>query len=120
MYVLPTSTTEALLEYTLFSHDRQKKSTNRKSKNTLKTRHSQFRNNRKEQGSIPMTCYPFGKTTKRVLNIGTAEDGQKQVQAIHSKNSDKKSTQLVAFLQEEKDLRHFIRKPSSGFTTCCC
>jgi hypothetical protein len=33
-----------------------------------------------------MTCYPFGKkTTKRVLNIGLPEDGQKPVQAIHSK-----------------------------------
>jgi lycopene beta-cyclase len=39
----------------------------------------------------------------------TAEDGQKQVQAIHSK-IDKKSTQLVAFLQEEKDLRQFHTK----------
>jgi lycopene beta-cyclase len=34
---------------------------------------------------IPMTCYPFwNKTTKRVLNIGTA-GGLKQVQVILSK-----------------------------------
>jgi lycopene beta-cyclase len=59
MYVLPTSTTEALLEYTFrttFAKRRVRTGRKNTSENSAFTR-----NNRKEQGSIPMTCYPFGK-----------------------------------------------------------
>jgi lycopene beta-cyclase len=71
MYVLPTSPTEALLEYTLFSHDLLKAEYETAIKNTSLSWNYQL-HNRKEQGSIPMTCYPFWKkNTQKVLNIGT-------------------------------------------------
>ena len=47
-----------------------------------------------------MTCYPFWKkNTKRVLNIGTAGGWTKASTGYTFKNSDKKSSQLVEFLQ---------------------
>jgi hypothetical protein len=54
------------------------------------------------------------KTTKRVLNIGLPEDGQKQVQAIHSKI--RQEINAISCLSSRREgFRHFIRKPSSGF-----
>jgi lycopene beta-cyclase len=48
-----------------------------------------------------MTCYPFwNKTTKRVLNIGTAGGWTKASTGYTFKNSDKKSSQLVAFFSK--------------------
>jgi lycopene beta-cyclase len=74
MYVLPTSPTEALLEYTLFSHDLLAKAEYETAiKEYIAQLNYQLLHNRKEQGSIPMTCYPFWKKIhKKVLNIGTA------------------------------------------------
>jgi lycopene beta-cyclase len=66
-----------------------------------------------------MTCYPFwNKTTKRVLNIGTAGGWTKASTGYTFKNSDKKSSQLVAFLQQDRELKNFIRKLSFGFMIC--
>ena len=75
MYVLPNSKTEALVEYTLFS---EKLLSKEEYENEIKIYLEKLGVNQyeiveKEQGSIPMTCYPFWKkNTKRVLNIGTA------------------------------------------------
>jgi lycopene beta-cyclase len=110
MYVLPTSTTEALLEYTLFSHQLLAKEEYEQEiqEYIQKLGIQDFEIIEKEQGSIPMTCYPFWKkTTKRVINIGTAGGWTKASTGYTFKNSDKKSTQLVAFLQKERDLRQF-------------
>ncbi|CAM2863190.1 lycopene cyclase family protein [Flavobacterium frigoris] len=118
MYVLPTSTTEALLEYTLFSHDLLAKEEYEQEieKYIRKLGIHNFEIIEKEQGSIPMTCYPFWKkTTNRVLNIGTAGGWTKASTGYTFKNSDKKSTQLVAFLQEGKDLRQFHKKTKFWF-----
>jgi lycopene beta-cyclase len=118
MYVLPTSTTEALLEYTLFSH---KLLTKEEYEQEIKLYIQKlgiqnFEIIEKEQGSIPMTCYPFmNKTTKRVLNIGTAGGWTKASTGYTFKNSDKKSTQLVAFLQKSKELREFHTKTKFWF-----
>ena len=104
MYVLPTSKTEALVEYTLFSENLL---TKEEYENEIqlyleKLGTNQFEILEKEQGSIPMTCYPFWKkNTKRVLNIGTAGGWTKASTGYTFKNSDKKSSELVAFLQNE-------------------
>lgn len=118
MYVLPTSTTEALIEYTLFSHHLLPKAEYELEieKYIQKLGISNFEIIEKEQGSIPMTCYPFWKkTTKRVLNIGTAGGWTKASTGYTFKNSDKKSTQLVAFLQQGKDLKQFHTKTKFWF-----
>ncbi|WP_134138726.1 lycopene cyclase family protein [Flavobacterium sp. S87F.05.LMB.W.Kidney.N] len=104
MYVLPTSKTEALVEYTLFSENLlSKEEYENEIQNYLKNLGiNQFEILEKEQGSIPMTCYPFWKkNTKRVLNIGTAGGWTKASTGYTFKNSDKKSGELVKFLQNE-------------------
>lgn len=102
MYVLPASKTEALVEYTLFS---EKLLTAEEYEKEIqlylkKLGINEFEITEKEQGSIPMTCYPFWKkNTKRVLNIGTAGGWTKASTGYTFKNSDKKSSELVEFLQ---------------------
>lgn len=101
MYVLPTSATEALVEYTLFSEKLLATEEYEKEiqlyLNQLGIR--QYEIIEKEQGSIPMTCYPFWKkNTKRVLNIGTAGGWTKASTGYTFKNSDKKSSELVEFI----------------------
>lgn len=115
MYVLPTSKTEALVEYTLFSEKLlQKEEYESEIQNYLnKLGVSQYQITEKEQGSIPMTCYPFWKkNTKRVLNIGTAGGWTKASTGYTFKNSDKKSSKLVEFLQNNTslNLKNFHRK----------
>jgi lycopene beta-cyclase len=105
---LPTSKTEALIEYTLFS---EKLLTKEEYENEIQIYLEKLRINRfeiieKEQGSIPMTCYPFWKrNTKRVLNIGTAGGWTKASTGYTFKNSDKKSSKLVEFLYPSTPLK---------------
>lgn len=104
MYVLPTSKTEALVEYTLFS---EKLLSEEEYENEIqlylqKLGADQFEIIEKEKGSIPMTCYPFWKkNTNRVLNIGTAGGWTKASTGYTFKNSDKKSSELIDFLQRD-------------------
>jgi lycopene beta-cyclase len=118
MYVLPTSKTEALLEYTLFSQQLLKKSEyEQEIQNYIqKLGINNYEIVEKEQGSIPMSCYPFWKkNTTRVLNIGTAGGWTKASTGYTFKNSDKKSTQLTAFLQTDHDLQKFHQKTKFWF-----
>ena len=104
MYVLPTSKTEALVEYTLFSeHLLPKEEYENEIQIYLRNLGAdQYEITEKEKGSIPMTCYPFWKkNTQRVLNIGTAGGWTKASTGYTFKNSDKKSTELIKFLQNE-------------------
>ena len=118
MYVLPTSTTEALLEYTLFSHKHLK--TGEYENEILKYIENlgitNYKIVEKEQGSIPMTCYPFWKAnTKNIINIGTSGGWTKASTGYTFKNSDKKSSELVAFLQRETDFTKFHKKTKFWF-----
>ena len=110
MYVLPTSKTEALLEYTLFSH-KHLDTTEYESeiRNYLqKLGVTQYEILEKERGSIPMTCFPFWKNnTVRLINIGSAGGWTKGSTGYTFKNSDKKSSELVRFLETESDFRKF-------------
>ncbi|MCF6139673.1 lycopene cyclase family protein [Flavobacterium sp. K77] len=113
MYVLHTSKTEALLEYTLFSHQHLKKEEyeNEIQQYIEKLGITNYEIVEKEQGSIPMTCYPFWKSnTKNVINIGTSGGWTKASTGYTFKNSDKKSSKLVAFLQRETDFTKFHKK----------
>ena len=118
MYVLPTSTTEALIEYTLFSHKLLKREEyETEIVNYIKNLGiTDYEIIDKEQGSIPMSCYPFWKkNTKKVINIGTAGGWSKASTGFTFKSSDKKSTHLVAFLQKETDFRKFHKKTKFWF-----
>ncbi|MFV8364057.1 lycopene cyclase family protein [Flavobacterium sp. ZT3P35] len=118
MYVLPTSKTEALLEYTLFSHQHLKKEEyeNEIKQYIEKLGITNYEIVEKEQGSIPMTCYLFWKSnTKNVINIGTSGGWTKASTGYTFKNSDKKSSELVAFLQRETDFTKFHKKTKFWF-----
>lgn len=118
MYVLPTSKTEALLEYTLFSHRLLKKEEYEiEIQNYMqKLGITHYEIIEKEQGSIPMTCYPFWKqNTKNVINIGSAGGWTKASTGYTFKNSDKKSTELISFLQKETGFTKFHKRNKFWF-----
>ncbi|WP_125718341.1 lycopene cyclase family protein [Flavobacterium ustbae] len=122
MYVLPTSKTEALVEYTLFSEKLLPKEEYEKEIEFYlkKLGAENYEIIEKEQGSIPMTCYPFWeKNTKRVLNIGTVGGWTKASTGYTFKNSDKKSSELVKFLQNDNQgsisMRSFQKKSKFWF-----
>jgi lycopene beta-cyclase len=110
MYVLPTSEHDALLEYTLFSKDLLLKE-------EYETEIQQYIQNlgiteyeiiEKEQGNIPMTCYPFWKhNTKNIINIGSAGGWTKASTGYTFKNATKKAKELVHFLITTADFRKF-------------
>ena len=118
MYVLPTSENEALLEYTLFSKDLL-------SKEEYETEIQKYIENlgitefeiiEKEQGNIPMTCFPFWKhNTKNIINIGSAGGWTKASTGYTFKNASKKSKALVQFLKSESDFTKFHKKDKFWF-----
>jgi lycopene beta-cyclase len=118
MYVLPTSENEALLEYTLFSKDLL-------SKEEYESEIQKYIKNlgitelkilEKEQGNIPMTCYPFWKhNTKNIINIGSAGGWTKASTGYTYKNASKKSKSLVQFLKSESDFTKFHKKDKFWF-----
>ena len=118
MYVLPTSENEALLEYTLFSK-------NLLSKGEYEAEIQKYIENlgitefeiiEKEQGNIPMTCYPFWKhNTKNIINIGSAGGWTKASTGYTFKNASKKSKALVQFLKSESDFTKFHKKDKFWF-----
>ena len=118
MYVLPTTKTEALLEYTLFSHKHLETSEYElEIENYLqKLGITNYKIIEKERGSIPMTCFPFWKNnTVRLLNIGSAGGWTKASTGYTFKNADKKSTQLVRFLETQSDFRQFHKMSKFWF-----
>ncbi|WP_396144591.1 lycopene cyclase family protein [Flavobacterium sp.] len=118
MYVLPTSSTEALLEYTLFSKELLALSEyeNEIQNYIQKLGITEYEIVEKEQGNIPMTCYPFWKNnTKNILNIGSAGGWTKASTGYTFKNTTKKATQLVAFLDNNSDFRKFQKRDKFWF-----
>lgn len=103
MYVLPTSETEALIEYTLFSKDLLSKDEyEREIKNYIqKLGITEYKLVEKEQGNIPMTSYKFWKhNSKNIINIGSAGGWTKASTGYTFKNTIKKSKALVQFLKD--------------------
>jgi lycopene beta-cyclase len=106
MYVLPTSTTEALLEYTLFSKELLSKEEyeNEIQKYIQKLGIIDFEIIEKEQGNIPMTSYKFWKhNTKNILHIGSVGGWTKASTGYTFKNTTKKSKELIQFLSNRSD-----------------
>jgi lycopene beta-cyclase len=118
MYVLPTSETEALLEYTLFSKNLLSKREYEAEiqKYTQNLGITEYEIIEKEQGNIPMTCYPFWKhNTKNIVNIGSAGGWTKASTGYTFKNASKKSKALVQFLKSESDFTKFHKKGKFWF-----
>ena len=125
MYVLPTSENEALLEYTLFSkHLLSKEEYESEIQKYIENLGiKEYEIIEKEQGNIPMTCYPFWKhNTKNVINIGSAGGWTKASTGYTFKNASKKSKALVQFLEKNistsldmTDFRKFHKKDKFWF-----
>lgn len=113
MYVLPTSKTEALFEYTLFSEELlEKKDYEKAIEQYLQHRGiTDYEIVEKEAGNIPMTCFPFHKqNSERILFIGTAGGWTKASTGFTFSNSTKQSEKLVAFLKTNQNLSKFHQK----------
>lgn len=118
MYVLPTSTTEALLEYTLFTPNLLKKEEYETEIENYITSLgiTEYKIVEKEHGNIPMTCYPFWKhNTQNILNIGSAGGWTKASTGYTFKNTTKKSKEVVQFLQNNSDFRKFHKTSKFWF-----
>jgi lycopene beta-cyclase len=118
MYVLPTSSTEALLEYTLFSKELLALSEyeNEIQNYIQKLGITEYEIVEKEQGNIPMTSYPIWKNnTKNILNIGSAGGWTKASTGYTFKNTTKKAKQLISFLEDNSDFRKFQKRDKFWF-----
>ncbi|MEN8816488.1 MAG: lycopene cyclase family protein [Nonlabens sp.] len=109
-YVLPHSTTEALVEFTYFSKDVVSDETYEK---YLKEYISDFLKidsftiQKTEQGIIPMTTYKFEKHhEKNLFKIGTAGGWVKPSTGYSFKMSEKKAYQLVDNIIADQDLNY--------------
>ena len=118
MYVLPTSSTEALLEYTLFSKDLLPKEEYEKEIQDYikKLGITDYEIVEKEHGNIPMTSYKFWKhNTKNILHIGSVGGWTKASTGYTFKNTTKKSKELVELLSKETDFRKFHKTDKFWF-----
>lgn len=118
MYVLPTSKTQALFEYTLFS---EKLLTNNAYENAItdylkKKGIKNYKVEEIERGAIPMTSYKFhNQNTYNILNIGTAGGWTKASTGYTFNNTTKKTKKLIEFLKKEHDLRKFSKPTKFWF-----
>ncbi len=113
MYVLPTSPTEALLEYTLFSPEILSQSEYEAGIKAYLAEKgiSEYTITETEKGNIPMTCYPFWKkNTASLLHVGTAGGWTKSSTGFTFMNTLRKTTQLIDFLKTDKPLDQFHQK----------
>lgn len=116
MYVLPFAVNEALVEYTLFSASPL-------AIEAYETAITDYLSNlgvsnyeivAKEQGNIPMTCYPFYKeNTANYLKIGIAGGWAKPSTGYTFYNSKKQVERLIALLKNNQSLTQL--KPNKKF-----
>lgn len=108
MYVLPTSPTEALVEYTLFSEELLPKEAYETAIKDYVYGHlkaSHFTLRETEQGSIPMTCYDFKEhQTPNIRHIGTAGGWAKPSTGYTFMSTARKIPQLVAHIKSGQPL----------------
>jgi len=113
MYVLPLSPTKALVEYTLFSKKKLHQAAYERELRAYLT-DKNIRGvtiEETEQGSIPMTCYPFAKhNSKRVLHIGSAGGWTKPSTGFTFAFIEQKSAALATFLKTNSDMRLFEKR----------
>jgi lycopene beta-cyclase len=110
MYVLPESSCQALLEYTLFSEELLEEEEYEQGIRDYLTSMGvkNYVVREVERGNIPMTCYPFWKNNRpSLLYIGTAGGWTKASTGYTFYNTLKHSHRLVAFLKTGKKLDQF-------------
>lgn len=118
MYVLPFSKNEALVEYTLFSKDLLSFDRYEKGIKAYLDHKgiTNYKINRKEQGAIPMTAYPFAShNSSNLLHIGTNGGWTKASTGYTFRNCSKKTKALIDVLKTGNDLKKFNKKSKFEF-----
>ena len=113
LYVLPQDPYTALVEYTLFSEQLLEfKDYEKGIRSYLKTKGiTDYVIEEKEQGNIPMTCFPFEQfNTSSLLHIGTAGGWTKASTGFTFMNTRRNIKRLLPFLKKEKPLSSFTIK----------
>ena len=85
-YILPVSSNEALIEYTLFSKKELSDfEYDQEISNYLKDKGiSDYKITSNEKGVIPMTCFDYSKyNTKNLINIGTSGGVDQALNRLH-------------------------------------
>jgi len=112
MYVLPFSDSDALVEYTLFSKDLLSLKEYEKAIDSylIQMGAGEYSIVEKEQGSIPMTAFPFEKqNSKNILHIGSAGGWTKATTGFTFKNIERKTNELSRFLESNTDFSKFTK-----------
>jgi len=110
MYILPTSPTEALFEYTLFSKDLLSDAEYETAiaEYLEKAGITAYSIERTEQGNIPMSSYRFEQhNTKNIVHIGSAGGWTKASTGFTFQHSLKRTELLLAFLKQGKDFTRY-------------
>ncbi|MEO0572496.1 MAG: lycopene cyclase family protein [Bacteroidota bacterium] len=114
MYVLPLSSSEALVEYTLFSENvLQKEEYEQAIRDYILNNIDieQYEITEVEQGNIPMTCHDFAQeNTDRILKIGIAGGWAKASTGYTFYSSVRKVKMLVGHLKNKRQLTTFGKK----------
>jgi lycopene beta-cyclase len=116
MYVLPTSPTEALFEYTLFSKDLLSDAEYERAiaEYLEKIGITAYSIERTEKGNIPMSSYRFEQhNTENIVHIGSAGGWTKASTGFTFQHSLKRTETLLAFLKQGKDFTRY--KTASRF-----
>jgi lycopene beta-cyclase len=118
IYVLPIDKHNALVEYTLFSENLlhfDDYETGIKAYLDSKGI-TEFEIEEKEQGNIPMTCFPFEKLNCRsLLHIGTAGGWTKASTGYTFMNTRRNIERLIPFLKTDAGLNTFTIKSRFRF-----
>lgn len=108
IYVLPTSETEALIEFTFFSPDMVEDAVYDRHLEKYIHEILQLRNysvERVEQGIIPMSNYPFHNSNQGgILKIGTAGSWVKPSTGYSFKNAEKMAGKIVRNLKKGESI----------------
>ena len=113
LYILPLSDQKALVEYTLFSKELL---TKEEYENGIRAYLSKinitdYTIEEKEQGTIPMSCYPFQSANRSsLLHIGTAGGWTKASTGFTFKKTQREIRRLISFLKTGQPLNAFHRK----------
>ena len=118
MYVLPFSSTEALVEYTLFSKDllEDKEYEDEIKQYLTQKKAGKVKVNATEKGSIPMTAYNFDQhNSAHLMHIGTAGGWTKASTGFTFQKSQEKINELIEFLKKGKALDKFPQRNKFNF-----
>lgn len=106
-YILPFSSTKALVEFTYFSPDLVSESTYDDFLKKYISEHLRTDNYsiaETEKGIIPMTNFPFEDySQKHIIKIGTAGGWVKASSGYSFKNCERKSQSLIKFLKSKQE-----------------